>query len=239
MTRYLILRLDAPLMSFGDVLVDQIGRTSPSPGASLLTGLIGNALGYEHGDADRLNDLQNRLELGARIDRPGERMEDFQTVSLGQEHLVETGWTTRGVSESRAGASAEGTHIRQREFIADGLVTVALALREPERSPTLDEVQAALRRPARPLFIGRKPCLPSAPIAREIVEAPDLRAALLLASREIKRMAPGPVDLWLPGDGDERAFHITRDRRDWTTQLHGGRRMLRQERVTLEGGEHG
>ena len=44
----LILRFDAPLMSFGGPMVDHNGVVQDFPPTSLLTGLIGNALGYEH-----------------------------------------------------------------------------------------------------------------------------------------------------------------------------------------------
>ena len=43
--RHLILRLDAPLMSFGGIAIDQFGVIDTWPHSSLLTGLIGNAWG--------------------------------------------------------------------------------------------------------------------------------------------------------------------------------------------------
>jgi len=45
----LVLRLDAPMMSFGGVMVDQHGVIDRFPGVALLTGLIANALGWHHG----------------------------------------------------------------------------------------------------------------------------------------------------------------------------------------------
>ena len=48
--RVLALRLEAPLMSFGGVLVDNRGVTEPFPTRSMLAGLIANALGHDHRD---------------------------------------------------------------------------------------------------------------------------------------------------------------------------------------------
>ena len=45
MPRYLMLRLEGPLMAFGDVMVDAIGPIRDTPAASTLTGLLANALG--------------------------------------------------------------------------------------------------------------------------------------------------------------------------------------------------
>lgn len=84
----LLLRFDAPLMSFGDVIVDQHNVTDRSfPRLSLLTGLLANALGYRHGDAEALEALQARIEFAARWDVAPARIVDYHTVNLGQEKM--------------------------------------------------------------------------------------------------------------------------------------------------------
>ncbi|MGK9517924.1 hypothetical protein O6467_24530, partial [Salmonella enterica subsp. enterica] len=78
--------------------------------------------------------------------------------------MLDTGWTTRGRREDRkGGTAATGTHQRWRDHWANGVATVAMAL-DGDGEPTLDALETALRAPARPLFIGRKPCLPAAPL---------------------------------------------------------------------------
>lgn len=64
-TRWLVLRLSAPMMSFGAVAIDQVGPTARWPGASMLTGLIGNALGWDWDDRAAHQTLQDRLRFGA------------------------------------------------------------------------------------------------------------------------------------------------------------------------------
>ena len=64
----LILRLQGPLMAFGDMAVDEIRPTDTLPGLSQMTGLIANALGWTFQDRERLQRLQDRLRIAARED---------------------------------------------------------------------------------------------------------------------------------------------------------------------------
>lgn len=221
----LLLRLDAPLMSFGSVVVDQLNPTWRFPARSMLVGLLGNALGWDHRDADRLQALQERLRFAARWDAEPEPLTDYQTVDLGQDFLLDSGWTTRGQREDRKGGSAAtGTHQRWRDHWANGVATVAVAL-DGDGDPTLDTLQAALRTPARPLFFGRKPCLPAAPVLIGRRHAVGVKAAL--AAEPLADVAPRrrPVRiaaLWPQDEGDGAQTEERYDRRDWTHNVHRG-----------------
>src|SRR6516225_8241139 len=169
--QFLLMRLEAPLLAFGGETVDARGVIADFPAASMITGLLANALGYRRSESGRLQRLQDRLAFAVRIDRNGERITDFQTAQLDRDDL---GWTTRGSPEGRAGGPATylAPHIRRRDYDADKCVVVALRFDGPAESPTLADCVTALEEPARPLFIGRKPCLPSAPILVHCVDAP-------------------------------------------------------------------
>lgn len=67
--RWLVVRLEAPLMAFGGVAVDQVGPTRDFPSASMLTGLFANALGLHWSDRTAHQALQDRLIFGARRER--------------------------------------------------------------------------------------------------------------------------------------------------------------------------
>lgn len=234
----LILRFDAPLMSFGAVVVDHLHPIWRFPASSMLTGLLGNALGWEHAEVDRLDGLQARLRFAARWDAEPEPLTDYQTVDLGQDFLVDTGWTTRGRREDRkGGTAATGTHQRWRDHWANGVLTLALAL-DGDGRPTLDDIGSALRRPARPLFLGRKPCLPAAPLLVGRREAAGVRAALLAeppCADEIvgRRRRPERVlALWPSDEGPQDLPSVPvdvreQDRfdlRDWRRNIHLGSR---------------
>lgn len=239
MLKHLILRLDAPLMSFGAPIIDNFGRTERFMSLSAITGLLSNALGFDHSQVEEIERLQSRLRLAQRCDRTGRELRDFQTVALGQDFLKsENAWTTWGVLDERKGGpeAREGTHIRFRDYVADAIYTVAFCLDPMDESPTLDDCARALERPARPLFIGRKTCLPAAPLLRDHEEAESPLDALIAVPRiEDNRVRPGEEDglavWWSPDDGGThsgpwREILVT-DQRDWRNQIHGGQRVVR------------
>lgn len=236
----LVLRLDAPLLSFGTTAVDQHRRTQPFPALSMLTGLLANAMGFDHRDTAQLDDLQSRLRYAARCDRRGTVLVDYQTVSLDQPFLIE-GWTTRGRPEGRGGSADNktGTHIRHRHFHADSLHTVVLTF--APGTPDLDAVEHALQEPARPLFIGRKCCLPSRPLLWGRIQAPSLVAALEQVPLDKLRGDTPPLQAWWPMDesrDSKEEIIATVDERDWAGQVHGGRRLLRHGLVSPPEGDH-
>lgn len=243
----LILRLEAPLMSFGGPQVDHIGATRRFPGLAQIAGLLANALGFSHGDAERLQRLQARVRFASLLLRPGEDLRDYHTVDLGQPHLASAGWTTRGRAEHRKGGeAATSTHIRERYYRADSSVLVALRLDPEEEAPTLVDVEAALEQPARPLFIGRKTCLPAAPLVAGRVATSDLRDALTQAlslpslehdveqaCASARRMRRDFFEAELPTDSEALGTIRVVDARDWRNQFHGGERIVMHGAVPL------
>jgi CRISPR system Cascade subunit CasD len=230
----IVLRFDAPLMSFGGVVIDQNGFTRRFPARSMLTGMLGNALGYDHRDADLLQALQERIEYAVREDHPGEPLSDYQTVDLSQD-FMQTGWTTRGIAQGRAGAEAtrQGTHIRLRDYLADAVYTVALALEPPNGNPDVGRLEAALRAPARPLFIGRKSCLPAEPIFLCCLHMESLRDAVIRAPLS-KRAEGQRFRIWRSAAGpQERGALPLTDNRDWANQIHVGRRFIIEEFIDV------
>ncbi len=230
---HLILRFDAPLTSFGGVAVDNYGPIDPFPSASLLTGLLGNALGMDRSDGRRLQALQDRLVYAARIDQPGHMIMDFQTAALARD---DKGWTTHGVPEGRSGGAGtyKGKHIRYRDYWADRIVTVALRLAPPNSAPSLGEVADALQAPIRPLFIGRKPCLPSTQLLVETVEAKSALSAL--EKTAVTGDAATFEAFWSEDDsevlGQWLSFETT-GRRNWISGVHGGSERWRRGTIKM------
>lgn len=235
--RILVLRLDAPLVSFGAPAIDQNGVVQAFPALSMLTGLFANALGWDHREADKLERLQERLRYAARIDRRGEALVDYQTVDLGIDWMLpeNAGWTTRGRITFRGGASGEATHQRYRHYRADSIHTVTVTLVGDE-APSSDDVAEALRKPARPLFIGRKCCLPAAPVLLGAVDGTSLVSVLASIPRPTRADSGRLPACWSDGDdaaaagGDSRVVPVT-DERDWRNRVHVGRRLMREGHV--------
>ncbi|NBC19213.1 MAG: type I-E CRISPR-associated protein Cas5/CasD [Bacteroidetes bacterium] len=229
----LLLRFDAPLMSFGAPIVDNRGVIQSFPALSMVTGLLGNALGYDHADNDALEALQRRIRYAVRQDRRGRRLRDYQTVDLSKPYMDDSrAWTTRGALETRKGGSAStGTHIRERDYWADAGYTIACTLDPLDATPTLDDLVAALHHPARPLFIGRKACLPATPLYAGRRTAASLKEALHAAPLPDWADDRPDYRAWWPSDPeDERGRPVT-DRRDWVNQIHVGQRWIAEGTV--------
>ena len=240
--QHLILNLESPLISFGGETIDNHGVTRRFPAASMLTGLLANALGWRRVERDRHQRLQDRFVFAARIDREqagGLRTTDFQTAQLGRN---DRGWTTRGTPEGRAGGANtyDAPHLRWRDYLADLRVTVALRLEPADEEPTLDDLEAALNEPARPLFIGRKPCLPSGPLFAGQRDAESALAALIDTPIDSGDAGDG-ADIRLLWQGDEPAdgvrvvnAYMLTDERNWRSGLHGGGRQVHEGTLSVE-----
>lgn len=235
MKDFLVLKLQAPLMSFGAVIVDNFGYTSDMPGLSTITGLIGNALGYYHGDIEKLHLLQKNIEIGVRCIKRGQQITDYQTVDFSQSHLPIKGWTTYGRLDQRKGGpdSKSGTHIRYRDYWADSAFLVVITIKN-DTDVSLTDIKKALINPARPLFIGRKTCLPTAPIFYKELQSPSIKQALLDLNSDLFTQDSDTQMIWYPtnditGDGSTLTVY---DIRNWTLGIHTGSRLIKQEVIS-------
>lgn len=221
-------------MAFGGVAIDQVGPIRDFPAASMLTGLIGNALGWHWSDGNRHQTLQDRLIFAARHEREGALLTDVQNAQL---KGSEKGWTTSGEPEGRDGGSYGAPHRRQRDYHADLSARVVLRLEPADEAPTLDDLAAAFERPMRPLFLGRKPCLPST----FLIDAGRGRWVNGDTAHKALQALPGESKkdlraLWPVGQGPEIGEGVDRisnlaDLRNWRTGLHGGSRRVVEGRI--------
>lgn len=228
---HLLLRLEAPLMSFGATAVDYRRPVQAWPAVSMLTGLLANALGWQRSDVQALDMLQSRIRWAARIDRPGILLNDFQTAQLSKN---DKGWTTRGVVEERDGGpnTYDSPHIRRRDYRADASVLVALRLEPAHQEPTVQDLATALDRPMRPLFLGRKGCPPATRINQGLVLAEDAVAAVRAAAPLHDGTSPELAAVFFNEGAAPAATsgsvrrHDTSDERRFTLDVHAGRQRI-------------
>lgn len=245
MLRHLLLRLEAPLIAFGGETIDNFGVIRDFPALSMITGLFANALGWRREECELHDRLQSRLLIGSRLNVPIQRLREYQTAQLFEK---DQGWTTFGVPEGRAPSpsysmQADGrkslTWQRYRDYHASLNVLVALRLEPSDDAPSLDDLAVALDHPARPLFVGRKPCLPSKRIFAGWQEADNVLHALQLAhlpqtdGKQSLRMQ------WPDGEGNlagDRLIDLC-DERNWKSGVHGGWRPVREGSFTPQGAQ--
>ncbi|ODN67682.1 type I-E CRISPR-associated protein Cas5/CasD [Methylobrevis pamukkalensis] len=218
--RWLHLRLAAPLVAFGDVAIDHVGPTRDFPAASALTGLLANALGLRREETSAHQALQDRLVFGAMVIRPGRLLTDIQNAKLEKK---DCGWTTWGQPDVRTGDTYDSPHRRRRDYLADHDCRVVLRLHDLPEGPDLDRLAEVLDRPARPLFIGRKGCLPSAQLFAGWLEGENALEALKAIG------LPGRA-FWPAEEGGGTVRDIS-DMRNWRTGLHGGHRRVSEGEI--------
>jgi CRISPR system Cascade subunit CasD len=130
----LLLRLGAPLQSWGTSSRFVRRNTDLAPSRSGIIGLLAAAKGIRR--VESIADLRH-LRIGVRVEQPGTLERDFQTAR------------TRDGSESMP--------LSYRFYLADAVFAVAV---EGEQS-MVDGLREALRRPKFPLFLGRRSCPPA------------------------------------------------------------------------------
>lgn len=183
----LLLLLEGPLQAWGVGPRMERRATWPRPTKSGVVGLLANALG--RGREEPVEDLA-RLRMGVAVLRRGRLLTDLQVV--------------------REVARVDGEEVKDkmtwREYLADASFLVGL---EGE-GELLRGLHRALANPARPLYLGRRGCLPSPPpyLPDGLLPFP-LEEALgyWLAGRNL----PRPVPLYLEGERGEVVVDVPMD----------------------------
>lgn len=143
----LLMRLRAPMMSWGDHSRFTIRDSRREPTKSAVIGLLCAALGRPRWES--VTDL-TALKMGVRVNQEGVVQCDYHTVQ----------------DSIRSNAKKGETLPSHRYYIADGDYLVGL---EGELSK-LQELDRALNYPVWQLYLGRKSFIPSLPVAVGIVE---------------------------------------------------------------------
>ncbi|MFD8494828.1 type I-E CRISPR-associated protein Cas5/CasD [Amycolatopsis sp. NPDC059657] len=186
----LLLRLAAPLQSWGTSSRFARRATDRAPSKSGIIGLLANAQGIRR--IDPLEELLD-LRIGVRVDQPGQFERDFQTA------------------RSRDGA--ESMPLSYRFYLADAVFAVAVE-GEPQLLAGLSD---ALKRPAYPLFLGRRSCPPAGKLNYGLHEGSAqhvLRTAPWMASpgiRERHRRAEVKLDMIVDCPPNEAGSEVVRD----------------------------
>ena len=133
----LLLRLAAPLQSWGSDSKFETRKTDREPTKSGVVGLLAAALGLRRDDTEGLARL-NGLRFAVRADQEGSLLVDFHTAK-----------------------SRDTSYVTYRHYLQDA---VFLAGIESEDTALLQQLQQALLHPAFSLYLGRRSCPPTLPL---------------------------------------------------------------------------
>lgn len=167
MTEHLVFTLAATLASFGDVAGHERRGSWGWPGRSAILGLLAAAQGIQRGGDFRALDA---LHVSVAVFDAGQPLRDYHTVQT-----VPTALARRPQSRPEAlrqGGKETNTTITLRDYRTGVLFGVAVT------GAGLPELAAALEHPVFTLYLGRKSCPLSSPVAPRIIQALDVEAAL-------------------------------------------------------------
>lgn len=172
----LFLRLEGALQSWGERGRWTVRDTALYPTKSGVVGLLGAALGVNN---ERLASLSTQLTMGIRVDKPGEIVRDYHTVTSG---VVMAGGGVKGGDEPQ-------TVVSHRFYLCGASFLVALQ-GEPNLIVSLAD---AVQNPVWFLYLGRHCCIPSLPIYAGIEQRTDLLSALKVNDQRTYEIEGGNV----------------------------------------------
>jgi CRISPR system Cascade subunit CasD len=150
----LLLRMRAPMMSWGDHSRFTIRDTRREPTKSAVIGVLCAALGRPRWET--VDDLAV-LKMGVRVNQEGLVQCDYHTV----------------MDSIKSSGGKGDTVISQRYYVADADYLIGL---EGSNLALLESLDTALQSPIWQLYFGRKSFVPSCPVRVGIVDEPLLDA---------------------------------------------------------------
>ena len=133
----LLIRMAAPLQSWGVDSKFETRRTGREPSKSGIVGFLAAAMGYKRDEDDKIAEL-SRLNIGVRVDKEGTLLRDYHTVH-GQ----------------------KSAYVTNRYYLSDAIFLVGVESNDEE---LMKKLANALEYPTFPLFLGRRSCPPTLPI---------------------------------------------------------------------------
>lgn len=158
--KYLVLRLAAPLMSFGEGDYWDIRGTDAFPTKSSIVGILSACFGYDRNEIEKIADLSDQISVSARQDNQFTILRDYHTIL---NTLKATGDQNKNAVQS------------YRYYLMDAEFSILIST--PNAS-LFSQIRESLSEPAWPIFLGRKSCSPTFPIYwKEEIEADNAENA--------------------------------------------------------------
>ena len=200
MAEYLIFRLYGPLAAWGDIAVGEYRPSFSHPSKSAIIGLLAAALGIRRDEEERHKCLTESCSFAVRVDAMGILLRDYHTTQVPSTRKGVTHYTRR----SELAVDDLNTILSSRDYRCDAAYTVAISV-IGGMPHTVQELAAALQKPAFTLYLGRKSCPLALPLQPRIVNAATLREAIETATFDDELsdiMVAGPAAVFWENDGE-------------------------------------
>jgi CRISPR system Cascade subunit CasD len=153
----LLLRLNAPLQSWGTSSTFNTRDTGYYPSKSGVIGMVASALGYDRNVDKKLLEELSGLKFGIRIDNRGILINDYQVTEIKEYEF----------GKNRSEMKNYNSNISNRRYLSDATFLVGL---ESEDRQLIEKLFNAVKNPKFALFLGRRSCPPSFPLVLGVKE---------------------------------------------------------------------
>ncbi|RJP92401.1 MAG: type I-E CRISPR-associated protein Cas5/CasD [Desulfobacteraceae bacterium] len=175
-THFLALRLEGPMQSWGFDSQYNRRNTGLMPTKSAIAGMCCAALGLQRGSGDESKFLSAFGSVGMTaiaIPRQNKRGKVLSVCRLQDYHTIQ--------NTKKADGKNKDCHITHRQYLTDAAFGVIL-----EGDPAfLDAIATALSDPKWGLWLGRKTCIPTAPVLAALKENKDDALRLLIGEKTL------------------------------------------------------
>lgn len=175
---FLVFQLQAPLSSWGEPAVGEFRGTAEHPTQSALIGLLGAALGLTRDEEAAHAALRDGYGFAVGLLSAGSLLRDYHTAQVPPRAALKGRPQATRRHEMAVPKADLSTILSTRDYRQNAACLVALQAREGQPTPhALAHLAAALREPRFPLYLGRKACVPGAPLWPQVIAAVSAHAA--------------------------------------------------------------
>lgn len=166
MKDFLIIKLHGPMQAWGEHTFEGLRPSANFPTRSGVLGLLGACLGIRRNEPERLQQLADSIGIAVRVDE-----RKLRVVKITDYHTV------KDARIEYTGLKSHETIQTWREYLLDAHFSIAL-WSYAEAAITLDDIEAAIRKPFFTPYLGRRSCPLTRPLFERRLEAANTREAL-------------------------------------------------------------
>jgi CRISPR system Cascade subunit CasD len=156
--KWLVLYFDAPMQSWGFQSRLDRRTTLGYPTKSGVVGVLCAAIGIPRNDRYNIRQLAT-LDMNVLVLSAAQRLTDFHTVGGGYDSKLQ-----KECIPAKVDGGTPATVITYREYLVDGKFAVLLH----GEAALLERCECSLRDPKWGVWLGRKSCVPAAPICHGV-----------------------------------------------------------------------
>lgn len=180
---YLVFQLYGVLASWGTIAVGETRHSLYAPTKSSIMGLLAAAMGIKHEEEECHLALNDNCEMAVKVFSHGSLLSDFHTTQV-PNSVGKYSYRSRR-DELVIGKQRLGTVLSRREYRQDAFVLVAIKVKSNSIFK-LPMLKSHLDKPKFTLYLGRKSCPLSAPLAATIISVPSISFKAALDAYPIK-----------------------------------------------------